>query len=116
MIITATDEQVRQMMALACNASVPAGVGFIHYNFKHKASGPVMIEFMTKREAYIDYWNGRMVKFYGQKVAENQWQFSDKVNIEYQSWANKYPSYQALFDALDQNEVIQHVSSNINKI
>jgi len=63
----ATEEQVKTMAALACNASGGVGMGLIHFNKLDEAK-PEEFKLHSlpngKRELTIDYWRGRMVKLY----------------------------------------------------
>lgn len=94
MILAATDAQVKKMAVLAINASKPMGLGYLHY--KPGDISPDVIE-MGGEELYIDYYEGRMVKFFGRKKEEGKWEFRDDVNPDYQSWCMKYNGYDALF-------------------
>lgn len=96
MIIQATDEQVVEMGKLAILASIPMGMGILHYDRDLKSAD---IEIAVNTSGlYIDYYQGRMVKFNGHKSADG-WSFSDEIRDDYQSWKCRYPSYQSLFDA-----------------
>ncbi len=115
MKLKATDEQIKTMAALACNASRGFGMGMLHYDPKHEAK-PSDIEIreddhdpagfplrQNRRVINIDYWNGRMVKFWAQHrstFAENVWEITPDVpRGDYQSWASKYPTMKSLVEA-----------------
>ena len=92
-----TDAQVIQMGKLAIMASVPMGMGFLHYQPGLKAED---IQLEVRADGlFIDYYQGRMVKFYARKK-EDGWHFPDAVSRDYQSWVDTYPSYDALVDAV----------------
>lgn len=98
MIIKATDDQVIEMAKLAIMNSIPMGMGFLHFRSELKKED-INLEIING-EVYLDYVQGRMVKFWATKK-EDGWKFDDSINPEYQSWCSKYPSYQALFEAVN---------------
>lgn len=99
MIIKCTDEQVKQMAAAAINSSRPMGLGFLHYQ-ENTRTKPEELE-IIHNSLYIDYYKGRMVKFYARKAGENVWDFTpDEPRSDYQSWVGNYPTYQDLFNAI----------------
>lgn len=87
-----TDKQVIKMAKLAILASVPMGMGFLHHK-PNMTKNDINIE-IKDNGLNIDYYQGRMVKFYANKN-EDDWSFG-KVHPEYQSWCNKYNSYKTL--------------------
>ena len=100
MIIKATDEQVIKMAKLAILASRPVGMGFLGFNsnLKEEDITDLKLETGWSSGLYIDYYQGRMVKFASNKV-ENGYAFPNGISPEYQSWISTYPSYLALFEA-----------------
>jgi hypothetical protein len=97
--INATDDQVLEMGKLAVLASRPVGMGFLHYQSGlTKEMVELEIQDGYNPGLFIDYYQGRMVKFQGWKKGE-RWEFHDTIDREYQSWIAEYPSYQALFEA-----------------
>jgi hypothetical protein len=114
MIQNCTDEQALKMATLAVNNSIPMGMGHLHYEPKTYTTEdvkPYLNARKGKSEIYIDYFHGRMVKFQGENVGENKWAFDDNINVDYQSWAAKFDSYQALFDAINNPKTnFEHVS------
>ncbi len=86
----ATEDQVKQMMALATNASAPAGLGHLHAT--NKVFKPEDFE-IVGGFCILDYVQGRMVKFSAHRVNGDIWAASEHVRPDYQSWAWKYPSY-----------------------
>lgn len=92
MIIVATKEQVIKMAKLAIMASVPVGMGFLHHRPDLKE------EEIQLEEPSVDYFCGRMVKFWARDNKDGSWDFADTIRDDYQSWINIYPSYQALFE------------------
>jgi len=53
-------------------------------------------------DEHVDYYQGRMVKFQGRKRDNGEWEFSDNISTDYQSWIRKYASYLALAEAAKQ--------------
>lgn len=97
MHVRATDEQLKKMAALAVNASRPMGMGFLHFqNREYKPE-----EFDVSKGLSLDYHQGRMVKLYVNRAVNSDIiKLPDNApDIEYQSWASKYPTYRALADA-----------------
>lgn len=88
MLIQATDEQVKRMGVLAVMASRPMGMGFLHYKPDLSAADvEAQLEVTTgfKPGLFIDYFQGRMVKFRAWKKADG-WEFPDSISHEYESW------------------------------
>ena len=91
-----TDEQVIKMAKLAILASVPVGMGHLHHQPDLTEDDITNIEINNGRIT-VDYYQGRMVKFYGKKETTG-WEFG-ACHHEYQSWIRKYPTYEALAEA-----------------
>lgn len=90
-----TETIARQMAATAVNASIPVGMGFLHYNPKTTAK-PEDIE-VFRDAISIDYYEGRMTKFHGRKVTGG-WEFTPDIpNREYQSWCIYFKTYEELY-------------------
>lgn len=96
----ATEEQVRHLLALATNASVPAGLGFLQATTKEFTAA----DFPVGTES-VDYVQGRMVKLVvygnleeGRRIREPQYVAGD-MERTYQSWGGKYPTASALIEA-----------------
>lgn len=99
MIIKCTPEEVIEMGKLAVLASQPVGMGFLHYQAGLKKEEIQFADFELRSDSLsIDYYQGRMVKFNGRKVA-NGWEFADVITPDYQSWMRHYPSYKDLYEA-----------------
>ena len=101
----ATDEQVKQIFCNAINASIPVGMGFLH--FKPEDVKPEEIEMYTIGEDLrfdADYFQGRMVKLsISQTDNEGEWKITkpiDEPTQDYQSWATKYPTKEALVNSV----------------
>lgn len=71
MKFNATEEQVKQIAANAVNASVPVGMGHIH--FRPGDYAPEDIE-VTEFGVEIDYFHGRMVKLYIKPCKGDSWE------------------------------------------
>lgn len=96
MKFTATDDQIREMCALACAASIPVGMGFLHYNREDRYSG---VKFDIEDGAYLDYVDGRMVKLTIHKRPNDVWEIPRDARADYQSWVRMYPTNRALAEA-----------------
>ena len=103
MRILATDEQMKRMAANAINASRPAGMGYLHYKAESKfdSSAVEILNGTTKPYLKVDYHEGRMVKFYADKLEEGVWEVRDiDLDPEYQSWYLEYPTWQAIVESV----------------
>lgn len=89
-----TNEQIIKMAKLAIMASVPMGMGFLHHKPDMTEADITDLE-VDGNGLYIDYYQGRMVKFCASKYPDGSWSFGN-VSFEYQSWICKYPSYEKL--------------------
>lgn len=103
--IPCTNEQMLQMATNAVMASEPFGMGHIHYDAR-LASYTVkelLREDLNKGQLAIDYFQGRMVKFYARKDYDSDtWVINDPnltPRIEYQSWAKRFQTYQELAES-----------------
>lgn len=98
MIVEMTKDEIANVMCCAINASIPMGLGRLHY--KNKKYTPEDVKFLIDKDFYsLDYFDGRMVKLYIDKVGNNKFNISDRTNPEYQSWAIKYPTVEQLVAA-----------------
>lgn len=95
----ATEDQVWEIMTNAINASVPAGMGFFHFENKNYTVEEVKKELAVdgygrpqKDEVYADYFAGRMVKLSIRKVQDGVWKMKDEFRDDYQSFCHKYPT------------------------
>jgi hypothetical protein len=100
----ATDDQVKQIAANAVNASIPVGMGFLHFvagehfkpeDFKILSQGWVESN-GEPRGISLDYVQGRMVKLSMREVSPGLWQTNDTISADYESWICKYPTVAAL--------------------
>lgn len=103
MLVKIDDADVIKMGQLAVMASSPMGLGHFHFDPNLKEEEEVelpQIPFESNaRGLFIDYFQGRMVKFRAWKKENGRWEFPDEISSAYESWVHKYPSYQALIDA-----------------
>lgn len=101
MKIQATDAQVQQIAANACTASIVMGMGYLQSKPGDTFS-PDEFKIRTglngkHREINLDYVKGRMVKLWLREVSEGVWQLPSRAPLhDYQSWSDKYPTYEAL--------------------
>lgn len=100
MQVNLTTEQAVQIATNAINAATPMGLGFLHHEAKDYTTEEVAEAFDENGRADFDYYHGRMTKLTMHK-ADGSYQFSDyPPNIEYQSWASKYPTYEQLVQSV----------------
>jgi hypothetical protein len=95
---SADTQQMAQIMVNAINASIPMGMGFIHYEPGNISTEEFLRAAHAENFRSIDYYRGRMVKIHAQKDGE-RFYFYGEPREDYQSWAKKYPSYEALLTA-----------------
>ena len=96
----ATNEQMHQIMAAAANASIPVGLGFLHFGPSQQIKPDDFEVSDATRTAIIDYHGGRMVKFSAIRVGPDAWESSDTISHEYQSWAQRYNDYTHLVSSV----------------
>jgi hypothetical protein len=104
----ATIDQIRVTAALAVNASRPFGMGVLHFQPKEYKPDEIDLNFdqfghkFGKEEGSVnlDYYEGRMVKLRIKNLGNDTWEIpNNKPAWDYQSWASKYPTYEALLSA-----------------
>jgi hypothetical protein len=104
--MTHTPERIAlRMQWLAYQASRPVGLGFLHFNADKTEDDIKPFVSTTNWDGvtgwHSDYIFGRMMKcsacFRGDQLAEVA--PHNQPHPDYQSWAGKYPTYQALYDA-----------------
>ena len=101
MIFTATEQQVKEIALNAIQASRVVGMGvYQDAHFKGVPLGVDDIELDKKGGVYIDYFRGRMVKLCINKKGNNTWEIRDTVDIEYQSWGEKYSTAKDLVSSV----------------
>jgi hypothetical protein len=96
-----TNEQVAKACALAVNASVPVGMGFLHYTPKEFTPSDFEVNDSDQR-VDLDYVQGRMVKLFLKRNEENheEWEVRDESpRPDYQSWCMTYPTWEDLIEA-----------------
>jgi hypothetical protein len=101
----ATELDVYKVCTAAINASKPVGLGKIHYKEKVYTVDEVIQKLTTNHSdnlkgawLYIDYFEGRMVKLTIDRHYRDRetWAFRGFPHPDYQSWAETYPTYEAL--------------------
>ena len=95
----ASSIQLSKLLCLAVNASKPVS-GITRVIAMSHPSNFEPDEFIGRNA--LDYYAGRMVKLYCEPDGEGYWLIhNEEPNIEYQSWAEKYPSYEELLEAAE---------------
>jgi hypothetical protein len=100
MELNITERQALQLMANAVNASIPMGMGYLQHEEKEYTADDMRAEMDAKGGIDFDYFRGRMVKTGIEKTATGYRLSDGKPHSSYQSWARKYPTYQALADSV----------------
>ncbi len=90
------------MCANAVNASEPMGYGVIH--FEDTEYGPEHFDHDLEHTFHIDYFRGRMVKLVIKLLPaeDTLWEMKltrGEPQVDYQSWAKKYPTAKALIES-----------------
>lgn len=102
----ATEDQIRKIAVNAIHASSPMGMGYLHFvpgdHFK-----PEDISISPKVGIYLDYVQGRMVKLSIIFEGDNTWTMSNDLDVEYQSWAAKYPTGEDLLKSVEGIEILR---------
>lgn len=94
----ATDDQIKQIAANAVMASEPVGLGRVHYD-PYRKYKPTEFK-ITPRGLFLDYIGGRMVKLnIHRKTEKDMWEIDDRIDPEYQSWCDKYPTVLDLIES-----------------
>ena len=108
MIFKATEQQVRQIMANAVNASNGVGMGFLNYETKNYTTKDIRID---EGAVSADYFYGRMVKLKFELTAvSDHWRVARPMytpNPGYQSWVKIYPTLHALVTSVPGVEIIK---------
>jgi len=106
-----TQEEFEQLILNVLNASVPVGMGFLSYQAREYDMAYLKKNFEDAFEEIVkidwqisfDYFEGRMVKTGFVKEWPGKYYItrSDPLDVEYQSWALKYPTIQDLLNSLE---------------
>lgn len=96
MIVKITDEQVLKMARLAILASVAVGMGVLHYD-RDLRDEDIAVK-IEPTGVFVDYYQGRMVKFRAWRRDDGQWEFPDTISND-ESWIRMYPTYDSLYRA-----------------
>lgn len=100
----ATEEQAKQIAVNAIHASEPVGMGRLHFiPGDHFTTEHIPLEL---GEISLDYVQGRMVKLHMKREGEH-WEMRKDVDVEYQSWAKKYPTARDLILSVPGTEIVQ---------
>ena len=108
MLIKATEEQIKQMLVNAINASSPIGLGFLQADIEETYTiEDIQTITVGGHKNYksirADYFKGRMVKLCFEETEENLWNVVapySEPQIDYQSWARTYSTMQSLIDSV----------------
>lgn len=96
--------QALQVAVNAINASVPVGMGMLHFEPKDYSIEEVEDAMDEDGNIFIDYFHGRMVKLdliVDCKSIDGGYILpSTDPHPEYQSWCKKYPTYQDLVESV----------------
>lgn len=101
----ATEDQVNQIIANAINASIPFGMGYLHYEERDYTPAEIasyrVAATSSTGQLDIDYFFGRMVKLHLQKNDDNTWEmWPDVFREDYQSFCRRYPTPDALINSV----------------
>lgn len=91
----ATNDEIKNLFAVATNASSPMGLGYLHYTNKVFTSADFDDQYLDRG---TDYVQGRMVKLRPRKVSDGIWKV-EEPDIEYQSWSKSFPTARSLVEA-----------------
>jgi len=111
MEVSLTKEQAIEIATNAINASAPMGMGRIHFEDKNYTQDEVAKSFGNDDQASFDYYHGRMVKLHFFKSPNGDYIFPSLVDVEYQSWAGKYPTYEDLILSVVPDATFEEIAS-----
>lgn len=105
--IELSDKVLVEMAALAVEHSVPVGLGRLHFRpltpeYSREIRERIARDYITQGGIYIDYFDGRMVKFnhankgFGPDGIKRIQSFNDTISSDYQSWKQEFANYEEL--------------------
>ena len=106
----ASEKQIKQMATLACNASDVVFTNADRNLIFETKDFDESFAIGMKREVpglFIDYIEGRMVKFYAKAIKFDQntrigdWEVQKILKLDFQSWCVTYPTWQKLIEMAD---------------
>lgn len=100
----ASEDTIRKAMRLAIEASIPMGMGRLHFDPNQLIDDKDLP--ISQLGAFVDYFGGRMVKFRCGQEEPGTWRVNEPPNIEYQSWMAHYPTYRDLLETAGPIEII----------
>lgn len=107
----ATKDQMIDIALNAINASAPIGLGILHYKEKEYTREDFLEQFPQFYDhgvVDIDYFHGRMVKFYVCKERDSElYVVRDAIRSEYQSFSHSYPTMKSLLMSVPGVEIIE---------
>jgi hypothetical protein len=108
----ATVEQVLQMAANAANNSIPVGYEVLAFDGTTTYKpGDFILHGTTENGCiYIDYAEGRMVKF-SASVFDNVWDMREP-RFDYQSWIGTYPTARDLIESVGAEVIEEEALAN----
>lgn len=99
MKFTATEAQLREVAALAYNASRPEGLGFLQY-VEGDVRSVDLGHIKVINGFHHDYVQGRKIRLTVRRESDGAYSVPDAdPSIGHQTWAWRYPSYRALLKA-----------------
>ncbi|MEG3955253.1 hypothetical protein [Microcoleus sp. herbarium2] len=103
----ATEQQLKQIIFNAIDASNPFGNG--HYEYCPELG--VKPEDLKLNEEYLifDYVRGRCVKLFIYKVGENCYEIEDEPIVDRQTWMGRYSTNEALIKSVDGTKIVQQI-------
>lgn len=98
-LLTGSDDAIKQMICNAINASSPMGLGIIHYKPGDVKPADLrdVADMTIGGMIDVDYFQGRMVKVRLRRD-DDRWTLNahHPPRPDYQSWCGTYPTWEAL--------------------
>ena len=100
MKFTATEAQLKQIMANAHNAAAPVGMGMMQFIPGDKTADDFELTGDPGRPVSMDYSQGRMVKLCIRMTESGAYSMGPiEPSPDYQSWCAEYPTNRALAES-----------------
>jgi len=104
MQFTATEQQLKQIIFNAIEASNPLGNGYYEY-CPELGLKPGDLK-LNKDYLFFDYVRGRCVKLFIYKVGENCYEIDHEPIGDRQTWMGTYPTNEALVQSVDGTNIV----------